>query len=248
MRPTAASRRRLKPLGRSSSVSGRSPVELVGDTDSLLVGLLYSGSYTVDAIENAGVDPVALRRLAAASVGTYDVVEDLDPIRVFFDDIGFQEGIGQRVTDDDGTLETSHILGAALRPEVDSRVIFPFELRRDNSPTSLLKQELEHALCEVLAYLASTIDFQNADLALRSRTHPITEEEDFLLDRELGITHRGMTIEELEFAISALNSWYVNRKVLTEPSGICLQTIARCQSLLFGPSSVRRGRWKSSRH
>jgi hypothetical protein len=45
----------------------RSNPEIVGDTDSLLVGLLYSGSYTVDILIDAGADVHRLRELAAAS-------------------------------------------------------------------------------------------------------------------------------------------------------------------------------------
>ena len=44
----------------------RTPVELSGDSDALLVGLLYAGSYTVDVLESAGVTDV----LASAACTT----------------------------------------------------------------------------------------------------------------------------------------------------------------------------------
>ena len=44
------------------------PGDISGDSDAMLLGLLRSGSYTVDALELAGADPERLQTLAADSI------------------------------------------------------------------------------------------------------------------------------------------------------------------------------------
>ena len=61
-----------------------SPGDISGDSDSLLSGLLRSGSYTVDALELAGANPHRLQELAHASIWAPLVDDGGEGLRTFF--------------------------------------------------------------------------------------------------------------------------------------------------------------------
>lgn len=70
---------------------------------------------------------------------------------------------------------------------------------------------------------------------MNARRTAITSEEDSRLDKQLGVDHRDMEVDELEFAIAALNEWFLHRRLLTDPPDLCLRTVSRCRPLLYGP-------------
>ena len=101
------------------------PSEIVGDTDSLLLGLLYSGSYTVDVLENASANPYILRALAKKSVVTSET-HRFDPVATLLDSDFLQEIIASN-----RRLETADILRQAISPSqryFDYSTDFPSDL------------------------------------------------------------------------------------------------------------------------
>lgn len=214
----------------------RSSSELVGDTDSLLVGLLFSGSYTVDVLETAGANPRTLRDLAVRSVWSPADDGKVDPIDAFFCQTGVSTELINSL-DRGTTLETSHLLKAAISPSEPTdfpRGCFPTHLRADEPPCTQLQKDLDERMRELLSFLVGFFDPKSTDVLARRR-EPITREEDAILDRQLGIYYPTMLVDELEFAISALNHWFLHRRVLTDPAEFCLRLISRCEDLLFGP-------------
>lgn len=216
--------------------------EIVGDTDTLLAGLLLSGSYAVDILETAGVNPVALRKETLDSVSPW--VPESDYSIQSFESLLFKSDAFNRAVDrsihDGRILETSHILEAAINPVSEYEPeIFPIEDRSDPPPKSQLLIELEKGVCLILEHLTDLLTGykRKARHTLKIRRHPITKKEDERLNRILGPDYRDMKTDELEFAIAALNQWFVHRRILTDPSNLCLRVVNRLESnLLFGPN------------
>ena len=217
----------------------RTPVELSGDSDALLVGLLYAGSYPVDVLESAGVSARRLRALARGTAVGADTV--VPPFEGFFRP---QNASGLAVSlarDAKAPLETAHLLQAALSPVVedtlsDPETPFPMELREHRAIQSTLQNELEAAVSDLVAFAVAYIAWPDQDMMLRRRTTAITEREDEHLDKEFGKDFKGMQTEELEFIIAAINQWFQNRRILTDPPDLCMRSLARCQQLKFGPN------------
>lgn len=212
------------------------PSEIVGDTDSLLLGLLYSGSYTVDVLENASANPYILRALAKKSVVTSET-HRFDPVATLLDSDFLQEIIASN-----RRLETADILRQAISPSqryFDYSTDFPSDLVANNAPTAGFQLELFNGVCELLAYLASWIypEFEDNRILreLRGRVAPVSPREDAILDHYLGRYHKSMTMDEFKFCLTALNGWFNNRVVVTDPPDLCLATINRCAPLFFGP-------------
>lgn len=233
----------------------RSVAELVGDTDTLLLGLAYAGSHAIDVLETAGADLASLRRLAALSAGGHVGLRDVDPVGALFTSDAVREFLVQQAGEA-GVLETGFLLRAAVSPELGegrfgfnkaSYTAFPLEQCQGGPPPSQLHGRLQARVCELIAYLGSYFVVEmkgpqrfrsgedDVPQFLRARHHPVTPAEDAFLDRELGHSHRDMELDEFEFAIRALNEWFVRRRILTDPAALCLRTVNRCESLLFGP-------------
>ena len=139
----------------------RSPSEIAGDTDSLLLGLLYSGSYTVNVLAAASANPYDLRQLALQSVHSGVGLQIGDPIEVLLDCSDFGEAVSGR-TD---PIETADILRAAISPR-DRVPHYPFEVLRqvENAMRQGIQTDLhEHrdlreGMGELLVYLVSTLN------------------------------------------------------------------------------------------
>lgn len=215
-----------------------SPAEIVGDTDSLLLGLLCSGSYTVDVLESAMADPRLLKEMAWDSVLSTANLADEDPIDKLISSRLMREAANR------GVLETADILTTAISPTDREWAIgawhFPFELVEHGPGAKSLKDELTHAVSELLVNLVGELytDFEGNQIKkmLANRRHPITDDEDQRLDDALGTRHDGVTVEELDFGIAALNHWFLHRRLLTQPADVCLRLVDRFEALLYGPS------------
>lgn len=218
----------------------RTSPEIVGDTDTLLLGLLSSGSYTIDVLESASVDPRFLRELAIESAGYWNNRDlgdsDVDSIESLFASPTLRRVLASGKTN----IETSDLLTASVSP-LDRMTsfdlgAFPYEveLNKHKAP-----EPLASAIRELLPYLISTMYLGSGARQIRkmltSRRHRIELFEDQALDRKLGHTYPDMTVEQLDFAISALNTWFETRTILTEPSALCLGLVSVCASLLYGP-------------
>lgn len=215
----------------------RCPPEIVGHTDSLLLGLLHSGSYTIDLLEAASAKPHTLIGLAKASVGSSWCIETEDAIDTLFE----SSTVLSLTAETNGTIETSDLLPYLVTPferdfHLDIRS-FPKECEID--PNNVI-EPLGAAMRELIVYITSTLNLDFDAIKIRrflaQRRVALTPEEDHCLDKRFGIDYPTMTIEELEFAIHAMNTWFLHRRVQTEPANICLRLVATLSPLLYGPS------------
>ena len=222
--------------------------EYLGDTDTLLAGLLLSGSYTVDVLEQAGADRAQLHAMTLDSVRgafSWDSHVKTDALAYAFTANTAGAELLARAQMSGAAIDASDILRVALTLDVDDHIFadsaaaFPREIRRDAPPTSPLLNALEDRLCELLLFTASYLSApQKPTTYLRRRTRPISDREDALIDKEFGSLFDGMMADELEFIIRAMNGWFVSRHLLLHPAALCLQTVNRCAQLLFGPRFV----------
>jgi len=253
---TALSRRHVRPtpqcLASLLESVKRSKTEVLGMSDSILQGLLWSGSYTVDVLESAGVDPTRLRMLADDSVLLGDWIAEPIGSGQTYGDFSPDEWLIKKspllkhamflARKEGGVLETSHLLNVSVDPVDPSYESylsnftcpsFPLEQRTDHPPTTPLRRRLETRVCELMTSVAEELT-NNARKMLRSRRHPITQEEDGVIDHCLGVLYPEMQVDELEFVISALNTWFTKQSILTDPPSLCLRTVARCSAVLYG--------------
>lgn len=219
----------------------RSDWEILGDTDSLLVGLLYSGSYTVDVLESAGVNALRLRELAEKNVDDFrrhswrDEEED-DPIGTLFAESSGLYPLMQRVIEGGGHLETAHILEASLVPQLTddlSRVPFPIDQRSDGPNTSPLLRGLEASVCELIAYATTTLDTTGS--WLRDRRERLTSAERRQVVAQLAAYHELPDRTSFNFVTRAMDQWFARRTIMVEPADQCLRAIADLASLTYGP-------------
>jgi hypothetical protein len=216
--------------------------EYLGDSDSLLVGLLHSGSYTIDILESSGAKMGRLRREAQSSVrGMVPPPEDIDLADQFLDGLASNSSLLEEVRRRDGFLETADILRQAVSatfPDQRAYRDFPVHLRIGSSPSSPLERELEYQICDLIENLITFLDLAHVRYHLEERRHRVTEDEDHKLDVELGHSYRGMTVDELEFCIDVLNAWFLQRRILTDPPGLCVSAIKRMQDIPFGAQLI----------
>ena len=100
---------------RHYAVDPGAPGDISGDSDSLLSGLLRSGSYTVDALELAGADPRRLQEFAHDSIWAPLVDDGGEGLRTFFHVCSASQALlshGARK----GSLETADIVRYAIAP------------------------------------------------------------------------------------------------------------------------------------
>ncbi len=227
--------------------------EFVGDTDTLLAGLLLSGSYTVDVLGASGVDLRHLRRLTLRSIvgrGPSEAPwkhEKASPIESFFE-AGASKNLINEVRERDGRIEASDLLRFALDLSENPDELAPTEpvqqmldLRTDAPAETSLMRALELRVAELIVFAVGFFaPGGKSGPTVRSRRAPISSEEDWELDRQLGISFRGMTTEELEWLIAAVNGWFVNRSILTSPPALALAVVDRLSKLLFGPEHFAR--------
>lgn len=206
----------------------RSNWEYVDHTDSLLVGLLCSGSYTVDILAEAGANIQQLRRSALHSVyGPFSAPPDVDVVERFLGGLDSTFGFLSQNAQSGALLETADFLRAAtsLRLRNEERHPFPVELRKDSPPKTTFLQQLECCVCDMIGDLIERLGVESYYEMLTTRTHCVTDYEDRLLDVRLGRDYRGMSVDELEFTVAALNAWFVQRSILTQPEELCLRTV-----------------------
>ena len=212
------------------------PAEVAGDTDSLLLGLLRSGSYTVDVLETATADPRVLLQLSTDSVE----VPWYDDSSNRIDNLFESPTLATLTSVPGRKIETADLLRQVVFPDdrdlhVDITV---FPIDREVDPNHA-KGSLGAAMKEMIVYISSTLnlDFDARKLRrfLTNRRTPLSQEEEYRLDRRFGKDYTTMSVEELDFAIHAMNTWLLHRRVLTDPASVCLKLVATCAPLLYGP-------------
>lgn len=165
-----------------SAVSNSSP-ELAGDSDSLLLGLISSGSYTVDLLRDAGADIDNLISDTVLTAQNYHATVsgyELDSVSALF---GEQGNFGQLLGREEfkqRPIEASDLLQEALSPRID-------ELGWRYGLIPPIKAAMKHQSLRVSEGIqlvtADALDnccreiWKNPTRSLVNRSHPLTGRE-----------------------------------------------------------------------
>lgn len=152
----------------------------MGCSDSLLLGLFKSGSYTIDALSDAGVNTSYLNELADDSAsGGFGRDKDVDPVDMLFAPRGLLASSLADSSKEHGYIETSNLLEIAVSPESLEGSFadwFPKDLRSTSSPSTSFLQQVENQVCYVIDACIEVIS-KNPAITLKNRRKPITTTE-----------------------------------------------------------------------
>ncbi len=190
--------------------------ELAGDSDSLLLGLIYSGSYTVDLLRDAGADIDNLTADAGWTAQNYHTTvsgDELDPVSTLF---GEQGNFGQLLVREEfkqRPIEASDLLQEALSPRID-------ELGWRYGLIPPIKAAMKHQSLRVSEGIqlvtADALDnccreiWKNPTRSLANRCHPLTERE---IDTLRTVEYFDDT--DIQCVVRAVNGFLLNRELPT---------------------------------
>lgn len=197
------------------SVSTSSP-ELAGDSDSLLLGLLSSGSYTVDLLRDAGASIEELSLEAAVTAREYySPVSgvNIDPVETLFGEQGNFARLLEREEFKQRPIEAGDLLQEAICPLADE------DDRRRNWLIPQIKATLTEQVLrvsdEIQVVVADALDtfcreiWKNPVRALQERSHPLTAREIAKIPRE----EFALSDSELECVVRGING-FIQERVL----------------------------------
>ena len=207
------------------------PSEITGDSDSLLLGLLRSGSYSVDALELSGVNPRRLAMLAEESLAAPLAPSNEDGHATFFETCA-ASGALLEFSKLKGTLETADILRHAVAP-VSLGDFYNVDLTSctlDDSIRVLILDCLRELFINELCPME-----KHPDRKFQDREHSLNEKESRQIKSHFQEWYGEERQQFGDFAVLALNEWFVRRNVLTQPTELVGLFIEVCQSELeFG--------------
>lgn len=209
--------------------------EIVGCSDSILLGLLRCGSYTIDALIDSGVNTKYLKEIVASNV-IANLEMECDPIEMLFAPGGVLGAYLSRFDYRTEVIETSNLLEIAISPESlegSSAGWFPKELRSTPTPTNNILKEIENQVCHVIDLCIEVIS-KRPDITLRRRKKPLTN---FEKEQIIGSFSEYIGLEEANWALSLTDEWITERKLGLERSAATLKIInSFYQDLRFGSS------------
>ncbi|MDO8834490.1 MAG: DUF4263 domain-containing protein [Vicinamibacterales bacterium] len=219
------------------STTMTSSPELVGCSDSLLIGLLNSGSYTIDSLIDAGVDTSLLQKITSNSViYTVNPDDSIDPVEMLFAPHGvFGQYLNRDIRQE--YLETANLLEIAISPgSLGGESFYNFSKKVNITPsssTSLLEEIEEQAL--ILINKCVEIISRNTKRTLESRKRPLTSPEVadihcYWLDE--------LTYQEIEWIIHLTNELFVNNRITIEHYEKTLDLADRALGTLGFGSSI----------
>lgn len=207
------------------NATANSSPETVGCSDSLLLGLLQSGSYTIDALIDSGVNTSYLQDIATHSVMDL-LLSDCDPIEMLFSAGGVFGDFLENFQSESNVIETANLLEIAVSPESLEGSFagwFPREQCSTPKPSTKLLQELENQVCYVITSCLDIIS-KNSDYTLRRRQKPITITEKTKIYNEL-IEY--IDSSAVEWAIYLTNEWLAKRILCLNNSEVTMSIIDR---------------------
>jgi hypothetical protein len=197
--------------------------EIVGCSDSLLLGLLGSGSYTIDALIDSGVHIKELKRLVDLSVKYFNW-NDCDPVSMLFSTSGVFGGYLDQIIGKQKYLETADLLEMAISPEsygFSSDRWFPKELRVTPPPKNNISKSLEEQICYIIDGCIEIIS-KRPYVTLTKRKRSLNDNEVKKIEKEFG---KYLSNPEIKLAISLTNEWLTNKRLVIEDYksilGIC---------------------------
>jgi rRNA-processing protein FCF1 len=166
-----------------STVENASP-EIAGDSDSLLLGLLTTGSYTVDVLEDSGADISEIFESAKASAAHYNSpvsTEDLNPIEALFGEQAIIASLFERAEFRERPIEASDILQQAITPVTPLYTGYYWldedEVRSIEDPSRLrIYSDIELLVKETVHELLESI-WKNPRRVLKERRIPLRHDE-----------------------------------------------------------------------
>lgn len=210
--------------------------EIVGCSDSLLLGLLKSGSYTVDALIDSGVNTTHLQEIVTYSVNNSAVKQSCDPVEMLFASQGVF-GAFLASFSESSYLETSNLLEIAISPEsLDGGSFaswFPIEQSKSPIPSANLLLAIENQVCYVIDSCVELIS-KNTVTTLSRRHKPLTKAEKEKISRKMSIFWEN---SEIDWGIFLTNEWLANRHLCIQNSEKTIGMIDRMYGgLRFGSS------------
>jgi hypothetical protein len=230
--------------------------DTVGDSDAILLGLLYSGSYTIDIMVDAGAQLDTIQDLAERSVlesSAHSAQSSMDAVEAFF---GPTTTSGKAVRRARGTgaaeFETADLLLSAVGVDdsinpISQELPPGFEARSGERIRTQLEIEIEHVACRFIYDAADELtratqgptsgpwwepDPRTHHL-LRTRRRELSSEERAQILAEL---HNRVWEEDAPFVVRALDHWFRERRILTEPRDDFNRFVERAQGLSYGAS------------
>ena len=189
--------------------------EISGCSDSLLFGLLKSGSYTIDALIDSGVDTAKLADIAYSSVqNVIEADEEIDAVEMLFAPHGVLGSYLKYMDSESDFLEASTILELAISPEsLDGSFAdwFPKELCASPNSTTGLLNEIENQVCYAIEACADIIS-KRPEITLRKRRKQLANIEIQKITKEFSESGE-LNQEDIDWAISLTNEWVVNRRL-----------------------------------
>lgn len=166
-----------------STVTKASP-EVAGDSDSLLLGLLSTGSYTVDLLRDAGANIRSVSYHTDSSATNYFSPANsntIDPVRSLFSEQANIASLFSREEFETRPIEAADLLQHAISPisEVYTDDIWLFEQDVSQSidhSKLRLYSDIEILVKETLEELLSTV-FENFHEVLAARIKPLNNRE-----------------------------------------------------------------------
>lgn len=197
-----------------STVTKASP-EIAGDSDSLLLGLLTSGSYTVDLLQDSGANIAQVLASADSSAGQYESPiqrDNFDPVAALFGPQANIAALFDRAEFEARPIEASDILQHAVTPVAeyftDSEWIDEQEAIRCEDPSRLrIYTDIELLVKETFERLLDAI-WENPERALKNRTQPLRNNEILSL-----LKNRRVNEPFLSCVLNALNQFIRHKKI-----------------------------------
>jgi hypothetical protein len=201
-----------------SSLTQSSP-EIAGDSDSLLLGLLQSGSYTVELLRDAGADTDYLTKLVTNSAARYESprsADELDAVSSLFSYGSVFSRVLERPELKTRPLETADLLQHAISPsggitdQFDDHkrdLALLMSGRRRRAPSQRLMGDLERTVAEVLLRFGRYLWEHPAETLLSEREPLVRSETQRLAELYRFEAHDSTTIEK------ALN-YFIQTKTL----------------------------------
>lgn len=209
------------------------PGDITGDSDSLLSGLLRSGSYTVDALELAGANPRQLKSLVRKSVFSPlgDYLSASEAVRTFFKVCSASQTLLSHAASK-GSLETADILRYAVAP-VGLDDFHRGELQGgplDDAVRAVVLDRLRETFIAEVYFGKS-----HPEITFQRRRESLSERESFLIRGFFDENFGEYGAPAADYCISALNHWFREHRVLTQPAEVVALFLELCNfELDFG--------------